>query len=306
MANFFLKGPCLASSLALADRWHLSTRQIQPALFFCFEPSAIMVFEGGPLEADAVDESSPPLLLRPIMWMLGGSGGTSSPDGEENIASDTKTSDDDDDDDAIPGPCSTDADEDENDDDDDYLVKNRSPPRFMSQSSPPPGVIRASDGEIDGSSSDEESPALSSANAGGGIPVTVAEMAALSLSESTQGVVNASPSPKSRSAGSLNSRSTQRLRPSSRKLSWSDRAGGDLATYSAYDVSIFSAAIISRQAMAITWDSKISLGSLFWSPLAVDLEPCFTSSHRSAIVLSSLKLIKIHYRWEMRAGRVKN
>lgn len=202
-----------------------------------------MVFEGGPLEADAVDESSPPLLLRPIMWMLGGSGGTSSPDEEENIARDTKTSDDDDDD-AIPGPCSTDADEDENDDDDDYLVKNRSPPRFMSQSSPPPGVVRASDGEIDGSSSDEESPALSSANAGGGIPGTVAEMAALSLSESTQGVVNASSSPKSRSAGSLNSRSTQRLRPSSRKLSWSDRAGGDLATYSAYDVSIFSAAII--------------------------------------------------------------
>lgn len=202
-----------------------------------------MVFEGGPLEADAVDESSPPLLLRPIMWMLGGSGGTSSPDEEENIARDTKTSDDDDD--AIPGPCSTDADEDENDDDD-YLVKSRSPPRFMSQSSSPPGVVRASDGEIDGSSSDEESPALSYANAGGGIPGTVAEMAALSLSESTQGVFNASSSPKSRSAGSLNSRSTQRLRPSSRKLSWSDRAGGDLATYSAYDVStcIFSAAII--------------------------------------------------------------
>ena len=199
-----------------------------------------MVFEGGPLEADAVDESSPPLLLRPIMWMLGGSGGTSSPDGEENIARDTKTSDDDG---AIPGPCSTDADEDENDDDD-YLVKTRSPPRFMSQSSPPPGVVRASDGEIDGTSSDEESPALSSANAGGGIPGTVAEMAALSLSESTQGVVNAYSSPKSRSAGSLNSRSTQRLRPSSRKLSWSDRAGGDLATYSAYDVSIFSTDII--------------------------------------------------------------
>lgn len=202
-----------------------------------------MVFEGGPLEADAVDDSNPPLLLRPIMWMLGGSGGPSSPDlpqdEHENIATNTKTSDDG----AIPGPCSTDEDEDENDDDE-YLVKSRSPPRLMSQSSPPPGIVRASDGEIDGSSSDEESPALYSANAGGGIPATVAKMAALSLSESTQGVVNASSSPKSRSAGSLNSRSTQRLRSSSRKLSWSDRAGGDLATYSAYDVSNFFAAII--------------------------------------------------------------
>ena len=205
------------------------------------EATSAMVFEGGPLEADAVDHSSPPLLLRPIMWMLG-SGGSSSPDltqeEDENIAH-AKTSDD-----AIPGPCSTDEDdEDENDSVDGHLVKSRSPPQFMSQTSPPPGVVRASDGEIDGSSSDEESPALSSANSGGGIPGTVAEMAALSLSESTQGVVNASSSPKSRSAGSL--RSTRRLRPSSRKLSWSDRAGGDLATYSsAYDVSIFIAAII--------------------------------------------------------------
>lgn len=243
-----------------------------------------MVFEGGPLDADAVDESSPPLLLRPIMWMLGGSGGTSSQDEEENMAGDTKTSAGED---AIPGPCSTDADEDENDeDDDDYLVKSRSPPRFTSQSSSPPGVVRASDGEIDGSSSDEESPALSSANAGGGMPGTVAEIAALSLSELTQGVVNAPSSPKSRSAGSLNSRSTQRLRPSSRKLSWSDRAGGDLATYSAYDVSIFFPAIIfTLQAMEIARDGKISLEYLFWSSLAVDLEPGFASSHRSAIIV---------------------
>ena len=246
-----------------------------------------MVFEGGPLDADAIDESSPPLLLRPIMWMLGGSGGTSSQDEEENMAGDTKTSAGED---AIPGPCSTDADEDENDEDDDNLVKSRSPPRFTSQSSSPPGVVRASDGEIDGSSSDEESPALSSANAGGGMPGTVAEIAALSLSELTQGVVNAPSSPKSRSAGSLNSRSTQRLRPSSRKLSWSDRAGGDLATYSAYDVSIFFAAIIfTLQAMEIARDSKISLEYLFWSSLAlaVDLEPGFASSHRSAIVLEA-------------------
>lgn len=258
----------------------------QPALFFFgteIEEKQTMVFEGGPLDADAVDESSPPLLLRPIMWMLGGSGGTSSQDEEENMAGDTKTSAGED---AIPGPCSTDADEDENDEDDDYLVKSRSPPRFTSQSSSPPGVVRASDGEIDGSSYDEESPALSSANAGGGMPGTVAEIAALSLSELTQGVVNAPSSPKSRSAGSLNSRSTQRLRPSSRKLSWSDRAGGDLATYSAYDVSIFFAAIIfTLQAMEIARDSKISLEYLFWSSLAVDLEPGFASSHRSAIIV---------------------
>ena len=184
-----------------------------------------MVFEGGPLEADAVEDSSPPLLLRPIMWMLG-SGGTSVSDAtqEENTNNENTS--------AIPGPqCSTDE-GDENDDDDVHLIKSRSPPRYMSQSSPPPGVVRVSEAEIDGSSSEEEeSPALSS-NAADGIPSTVAEMAALSLSESTQGIINSS-SPKSRSAGSLN----QRLHPSSRKLSWSDRAGGDLATFSAYDVS---------------------------------------------------------------------
>jgi hypothetical protein len=190
-----------------------------------------MVFEGGPLEADAVDESSPPLLLRPIMWMLG-SGGNSGPDltqEEENSAKDAS---------AVPGPCSTEEedDEDDGDEDDEYLVKSRSPPRIMSQSSPPPGVVRVSDGEIDGSSSDEESPALSSADAIG-ILSTAAEMDALSLSESTQGRANPS-SPKRRSTGSLSPRSPPRL-PSSRKLSWSDRAGGDLATYSACDVSIF-------------------------------------------------------------------
>jgi len=158
------------------------------------------------------------------MWMLG-SGGTSGSDAtqEENTNNENTS--------AIPGPqCSTDEDDENDDDDDVHLIKSRSPPRYMSQSSPPPGVVRVSEAEIDGSSSEEEeSPALSS-NAADGIPSTVAEMAALSLSESTQGTINSS-SPKSRSAGSLN----QRLHPSSRKLSWSDRAGGDLATYSAYD-----------------------------------------------------------------------
>ena len=263
-----------------------------------------MVFEGGPLEADAVDHSSPPLLLRPIMWMLG-SGGSSSPDltqeEDENIAH-AKTSDD-----AIPGPCSTDEDEDENDYVDGHLVKSRSPPHFMSQSSPPPGVVRASDGEIDGSSSDEESPALSSANSGGGIPGTVAEMAALSLSESTQGVVNASSSPKSRSAGSL--RSTRRLRPSSRKLSWSDRAGGDLATYSsAYDVSIFIAAIIFTfdAGMCSKISSLVGVSSGHrWESISSLIPP-----HRIVQPMAPLIVLEAHaqdpvYRWEMRAGRAK-
>ena len=182
-----------------------------------------MVFEGGPLEADAVEDSSPPLLLRPIMWMLGSGGASGS-------GSDTTQEENTNNENTCAIPCSTDEDDENDDDDDDdvHLIKSRSPPRYMSQSSPPPGVVRVSEAEIDGSSSEEEeSPAFSSANAAETL------MAALSLSESTQGIVNSSSSPKSRSAGSLH----QRLHPSSRKLSWSDRAGGDLATYSAYDVS---------------------------------------------------------------------
>ena len=183
-----------------------------------------MVFEGGPLEADAVEDFSPPLLLRPIMWMLGSGGASGS-------GSDTTQEENTNNENTCAIPCSTDEDDENDDDDDDdvHLIKSRSPPRYMSQSSPPPGVVRVSEAEIDGSSSEEEeSPALSSANTAETL------MAALSLSESTQGIVNSSSSPKSRSAGSLNQ---QRLHPSSRKLSWSDRAGGDLATYSAYDVS---------------------------------------------------------------------
>ena len=182
-----------------------------------------MVFEGGPLEADAVEDFSPPLLLRPIMWMLGSGGASGS-------GSDTTQEENTNNENTCAIPCSTDEDDENDDDDDDdvHLIKSRSPPRYMSQSSPPPGVVRVSEAEIDGSSSEEEeSPAFSSANAAETL------MAALSLSESTQGIVNSSSSPKSRSAGSLH----QRLHPSSRKLSWSDRAGGDLATYSAYDVS---------------------------------------------------------------------
>ena len=203
-------------------------------------PKQTMEFEPGHLDADRTDDVGTPLLLRPIMWMLGGSDTASErrqqqEEGHDTLVESARST---------GSPRIAEIDEDGDSNDENINTKgNASPPRFDDINrgntdddkypSPPPGVVRASDGDfcddLSSSEEDDTSPTLDS----GGVPSTVAQMAELALSESSSSTDNN----KAAAAGRSLKRSNRfqhpcdRLGKSSRTMSWSDERGNDLATY---------------------------------------------------------------------------
>ena len=206
-------------------------------------------FEPGHLDADRVDDAGTPLLLRPIMWMLGvGDADTAEEQQMDEEQQPKKERDTTSSNDARVDACSAGSPriseigkDDDNNEENINHKGNQSATHLNTHDAKrillsPPGVVSASDTDFDddNSSSEEEaesSPALDS----GVIPSTVAKMADLSLSESNTAATRSSLKRSNRFQ-----HQHDRLGKSSRKMSWSDERGNALATYVSFETSTSS------------------------------------------------------------------
>lgn len=223
-----------------------------------------MEFEPGHLDADRVNDAGTPLLLRPIMWMLGG-GDAGGANGQQMDVEQQQQPKEHAARIAAAATCSTNSpriseiDEDDANNDENINNKgNLSPDHLNTDDTKsvllsPPGVVRASDGDFDddnSSSEEEDSPFLNS----GGVPNTVAQMADLSLSES-----NTSATGRSLKRSNRFQHHHERLGKSSRTMSWSDERGNDLATYHCVSFFLFTAFVYFISYVSFIAAANISL-----------------------------------------------